>query len=446
MRERGMSNDIVRLIVHMHKFNFLQLSNSDKSINRVWLSLIEEFPRFQNTVIIIVKPPSSKMAYTSEPNSIFGFVGYQSPLLPTNEKNIVQPSLPLKTQMSIVQSHFRFSISLNNFDEFNTPDITVGEVPWYLRIRKIIIDEENHSILQVQMICKYKDEPQTDNFKWWIEAGATFKLIAFNENNQSIEKIIPKKKFNETSRTAELPNFVSWEQLNDKKFNFIQMDEFTIEAMITASPLRKQIELSEFEQICTKFGFIIQNVKNLNFIDSPKTILRGTKWFFRFQKQNDALSIHLNNERSPENYAWSFEVNFSVKLLSFDDNIEPLEKRLCQRFDSDRNVWGWSNFIKWNDLIYKEKKYVHNNAFFEISIDVGQWKLLWSGEHVMLKNDPTLKCPICMEKYADGKAMTTACGHLFFGICIEISIEQHAKCPLCNKVAAIADLRPIFLQ
>jgi hypothetical protein len=41
-------------------------------------------------------------------------------------------------------------------------------------------------------------------------------------------------------------------------------------------------------------------------------------------------------------------------------------------------------------------------------------------------------CSICLESYADSKAIELDCGHLYHSECIRIWVRKHTTCPLCR--------------
>lgn len=357
-----------------------------------------------------------------------------------------------KNQMKTVQTHFNFSISVSDFEEYNTPEIIVGDIPWKIRIRKISIDGQNTNdgILNVFLMCDYKGT-KTENLNWWIEAAATLRLINSGKSEETIEKKIPAAIFEDGYISTKLGNFVPWDYLIADENDFIKRGQAIFEGTIETSPLRiKKSKAPAFECTGTQFGFILENIKDFDCVHSSKINLHGSNWYFKFRKQDGNLNVILYNEREIENFAWTNEVNFKVKLLSFDEKIEPLEKSLKCRFDCDRTNWGWLDFIKWADLIDKKNSYVHQHAIFDISIEVGPWEPLWKMEQSLLNNSQSTKseCPICKEKFGDQEVMATTCGHLFCSTCIKTSIEVHKNdtCPLCKLEVELDDLRIVYLH
>lgn len=359
-------------------------------------------------------------------------------------------------RMNIVQSQFRFSVPINNLEKFETPDITVGGAPWKLRVEKVSVNDENgnHDVIDIILICN--SASQIVSSEWSIEAGATLRLISFNDPKISIQKELTNRKFRNGFVEAKLHNFISWSNLTDATNGYIRNDEFTFDAMITSSPLRSnQIKVPGFELTCTQFDisifdlFFYQTDYNYTSYRSPVVFLRGIKWYVEMLRTNQGLNIHLHNETDPNNFGWSFDVYFKVKLLSFDDTTEPLERIIKQRSTTDGNRIGWTPFATKADLTDLKKSFVHlNKATMEISIDIGPWQPSCRNQKDLLEDGMRLatKCSICLGKFIGQKVLATACGHLFCNDCICNAINVNDRCPLCQQEPIKAGLRVVYLH
>lgn len=350
-----------------------------------------------------------------------------------------------KIQLNMIETHFEISVPFENFLEFKTPEIIVGEIPWIIRICKLSKESPygKRDWLNAYLDCTYKDTQVKDEL-WWIEAAATLKLITFNKNNDPVEKIVPKTKFNDGYRTVELSDFLPWEELIDERKSYTEIGEFTIKGVIMSTPLRKQ---TEFELTKAHFGMLLQNVKSLTTINSKKVNLRGVDWYVVIGKAADYVTVHLNCNADVKHFAWSHRVSFTAKLMTFCDDVEPLKFEYKHRFFYNDGDWGWLYIIKWDTFLDKNNHYVRNDqAFFEFSIDVEQAEPVWKCENASIGNENKSKCPICFDTFDDKEIMATICGHLFCGNCIKDAIKKCAKCPLCNAAATVADLRIVYLH
>lgn len=351
-----------------------------------------------------------------------------------------------KSQSNIVKSHFEFSVPLEHFVRFETPEIIVGEIPWIIRICRISKESPDgkRDWLNAYLDCNYKDTEKGKNTKWWIEAAATLELITFNENNDPVETIVSKKKFKEGYRTFELPDFLPWDDLFDEGKRYTEMGEIKIKGVIMTTPLCRQ---SGLELTKTHVGMLIQNVNSLTTTYSNKVILRGIGWRVKIQKETNSIGVYLLSEFDVEHFAWTYLVRFTVKLMSFCDDDEPLKKKKEHRFFYVSAGWGWKSFIAWDTFLEEKSKYVLNyGARFEFSIDVEPGEPVWKFENALIGNEIQSKCPICLDTFDDQEVMATTCGHLFCSDCIEESIEKHEKCPLCNATSTVAGLRVVYLH
>lgn len=196
--------------------------------------------------------------------------------------------------------------------------------------------------------------------------------------------------------------------------------------------------------ICTSQQFVmkVENVDELKTTFSPKYNLRGTNWFVKFEKLGDNLGVYLHKEKSGQDFTFSVEAAFNVKLSSFRKEVEPIEEDLKHTFSSQAEGFGWPKFISWDTFTDEDNQYLHNNAaLFDISIKIEKWKPICEREDKSLP-----KCPICLEQIKGENMVATKCGHLFCSQCISSSIDVNPICPLCKKNVTKGTLRKIFLQ
>uniref|UniRef100_A0A6P4FKC7 E3 ubiquitin-protein ligase RNF170-like n=1 Tax=Drosophila rhopaloa TaxID=1041015 RepID=A0A6P4FKC7_DRORH len=48
------------------------------------------------------------------------------------------------------------------------------------------------------------------------------------------------------------------------------------------------------------------------------------------------------------------------------------------------------------------------------------------------EDSPSFKCPLCLVNLHHREPMSTRCGHIFCGKCIETALKFAQKCPPCN--------------
>lgn len=336
--------------------------------------------------------------------------------------------------VNTLNTQFRFAVPVENLVVFDTPEIKVGGVPWKIRIRKMEETAEINAIL----MCEYKNT----NPKWWIDSSANLKLLSIDDND--IEKNFPKRRFCSRHLQTELKNIILWDNLMNEQNHFIDRGHFVFDGSISSTPIRKETEEFGFELKNTKFGMVLRDLNNLDYIDSETMVIGGTKWFVKFRRNDKSLGVYLLNEDC-ENLAWAYDVDFKVTLLANGENVQSLEKSMKLRFDNDRKKFGWSDFIVWDDLFDKAKGYVNSNdANFQISIKVESSQPLWKCFE-KFPPDQKSKCPICLELFGEQEVLCALCGHIFCGECIRNALKNNARCALCNEEIDEDELRVVYL-
>lgn len=343
-----------------------------------------------------------------------------------------------------------FSVNVNDFDEFNTQKSSEDDLSWKIRLRKISAsgrrvsqrgqNNNRNLAINVYLICKYKE---SENTNWCIEAGATLKLLTHGEHKKTIEKTIEMMTFSKDQLTSSLENFILWSDLIDENNFYVKEGIVTFEAVIVSNPMHlANVPNSEVSSV--EFGMVLQDVKNLNYMDSSKITVRGIEWIVRLFKKDNRLGIFLLKKTKTDIF-WIFQVNFGVKLSSHNSKGKPVEMKLTHTFHSNSSSCGWINFISYDNLSEKSCYVENSAAFFEMSIEVGEQDPFWKIDK-SLPSTIAYQCPICFESLSTKKVRVTRCGHLFCSLCIKRSIRRHRKCPLCNSAAVPIDLRTVYLQ
>lgn len=58
----------------------------------------------------------------------------------------------------------------------------------------------------------------------------------------------------------------------------------------------------------------------------------------------------------------------------------------------------------------------------------------------------TTKCPICLDMFTMDQILSTMCGHLFCGPCIQSVIKTRKKCPMCNRGLKQNQVHRLFID
>lgn len=377
---------------------------------------------------------SSQMGqHLSKPNS------EQEPVI------LLQKQKMATSQLNIFERAFRLHIPVKSLQKFESPKMIVGGVPWKFGIHKVTKRKRNAdpTVIGISLICGFPEtEPKNSN--WSIEAAAICTLVASDgdiDHNQSSITKIPMTEFNGRKKITKIDNIISLDRLTDEKNGFVRRKEIVVEIMITTHPLYVS---SGMDSTSAKFRVVIEDVLKLETIISPKVMVRGISWYARFDKNDDHLSFSMTYEKGIENLECSFNVTGKIVLLSPTEDMQPFEQKFKNRFYYGANDWGFTKFMKWDDLLTYAKG---NSIFFEISFSVGSWKPIWKTEceALMKVERPHSRCAICFDEFEDQNVMSTVCGHLYCARCIGDSLRVRTNCPMCNAPAAADDLRRVYL-
>lgn len=280
-----------------------------------------------------------------------------------------------------VQFSFNVPIDLSNdVFEFETSDIVIDEVPWKIRLRRITTPTGKKcgdgGLVDVCLICNYKEDHEDS--KWFIEAAAIVRLLTYGKNKMYIQQNIPTMQFDNVNVSSDPRNLILWNDLVDEDNHCIGKNKIVrFEAMIITTPVR-QLDDIIVEIHSVGFGMVLKDVESLEFIRTPKVILRDSEWFLKFEKMDEWLAVTLFKAFDSEHFGWSYQVNLTVKLLSQFRGTENVHFKLNQRFTTTSNGVGWSKFISWERLMDPKNGYVENrNAWFNIVIDVSPKEPFW---------------------------------------------------------------------
>ncbi|XP_017059956.1 putative peroxisomal biogenesis factor 10 [Drosophila ficusphila] len=61
------------------------------------------------------------------------------------------------------------------------------------------------------------------------------------------------------------------------------------------------------------------------------------------------------------------------------------------------------------------------------------------------EDSPCFKCPLCLANVYQRDPVSTRCGHIFCGKCIQSSLKFSSKCPICQKQLSRKHIFRIYL-
>lgn len=354
--------------------------------------------------------------------------------------------MAIQRENLVVRSAFKFSVPVNFRYEFQTPSVIVGGVPWKIHFRKIFKQINprvvGRVVVQAYLVCDY-DEKLNSNKNWSITSGCILRMMKSIQSPQSIEPNISMQKFETEHRMNELKEFIFWHEMSDEKFDFLHDHQFRFEATImTSPPCNIQRDPNSFDITSTTFGMKIEKIFDSGSVFSPTFKLRDIPWSLEFCKSKESLGINLH-VMAAEYFGWSVSVNLIVKITSFDTKMNALEKSSQLRLVIGTYPLSiWKPFIGWHLKENCDAFSQLDNAYVQVTIDVGMWQPLFladrSSKITQIKAKVS-KCPICWVPFVDQEVVATGCGHLFCEACVRSALEVNGKCSFCN-------LRVVYLN
>lgn len=338
-------------------------------------------------------------------------------------------------KLMTMEKRFNFSVKTKDCEnEYSTPEVIVANIPWKIKICKKLVNDED--LIQLFLVCTPKIE--SEKMDWSCEAMATVSFY-LSDNQQSLQKNLPRTEFKKGSIDSVLIAFIKYADLKP----YEREDELLVVVHLWANIMR-YIWPSKLEHTHITFRFTVENISELVKKFSPEVNVRGTKWSLSVGKTDDYLSLYLYEKRYPQNANWTWNAKCCVKLLSFDENIQPFVRNINHNFYKDP-IWGYTRFLHMETLMDPVKKYVQNDCIvLEVNLEVDPPKPVLGFDQKNL-NGAVLECSICFQGVIGREPSTTQCGHLFCRDCIKLSIESYRKCPHCNAAATVSQIRPIYL-
>lgn len=349
------------------------------------------------------------------------------------------------TNLDCLESIFQFKVNIESLEagEILSPEVKLSNLSWKIKLCRLSINDVNY--IDISLVCVPPSDIAVAN--WSCDVRATFKLLSFASTEKEIVKRLSKKKFDKDSLTHGIGQFCMWNDLIVPKNQYICDNEATFEVEILSNPLNC-IKTRSMDQTATKLRLIVENVSKLGNTYSPEVIVRGIRWKIQTRKEDDYFAVYLWAVEDDMDMNWCWQVEYSFKLLSFNSKVESIDcKTTSDIFRWGTPSWGYGKLIKWSEFVDNKKRFVRNDtAILEVKFAVKPAKPLWECEKSSTKTASALECSICFENFCGREILATKCGHLFCSKCINRSIEDRQKCPMCNAVAVVEDLRPIFFS
>lgn len=351
-----------------------------------------------------------------------------------------------KTIVSVPCVDFRMTIkNISKLDKVWSPEYLVHGIPWKISVSKV------NQKIAVFLHCAKQDK-QTD---WSAAAFVTLSLVPFIGDIHRFKHHIAPYVFDH-NRLGFGTTSIGCEDLFSPQKNYVKNDTINLDVNIVAADpnvenasnlIFETIKQSCDESCVSIFRLVVTNIENLIAVHSPLFKIRQLFWTLTVYKDNSAnLSIRLQHRSQAGNF--SCKMLLSVKLISLDKKIEPIEPDA--EFANLRylNCASINDIISWDELLKPENGFVKRKAIVlevEIKSDKPVDANGKTNDSKIKSDQQKMECSICIESIGDQELSSTPCGHLYCSTCIEDSVKERELCPLCDTTVIFDDLRRIYL-
>lgn len=275
---------------------------------------------------------------------------------------------------------FRFNLDvlhLKNGGYLNLPSVELNDIMWTVRFSQL------NNYINVSLAPVF-----SGNADDLIEVQAAFKLLQKqNKRDKSFVRLLSKQVIKRTVPVGDSLTVLNFVNVNDFMENFVYDNKATFEFEIITNPLnRKDLTPKLGLDVMSKKIFVeLENVSNLNRNDSlagqkvsAETEVRGVIWKILTEKKNGYFGVYLQADENNLG-KWSYEVDATFKLLSFNSSVKPIQNSFTHKFNLGSTTRGFERFLGWFDLVSDLNQFVVNNtANIFVDVKVEDPEPLWS--------------------------------------------------------------------
>lgn len=261
--------------------------------------------------------------------------------------------------------------------DIESKSVTMNGVLWKVRLCKRTTDDED--TVDIYLICIPNVE--NINMKWNCEAQVTFKLLAFDSDDEETETL-PKTEFNNNCLMHGIRGFKNWDELIKPENHFVRekINRATLEIELQTGPLNF-LTPEGMDITSTKVLFFMDNISENHVQNSPEVIVRGIRWAVSAEKTCEYLTVCLHAREDDLDRNWYWRVNYSVRIVSFDDEVNKrpnIHRSEPTNYRWGASVFGFSEFMKWTDFIHPCYNYIEQKtAVLELDLSVDAPRPLW---------------------------------------------------------------------
>lgn len=176
-----------------------------------------------------------------------------------------------------------------------------------------------------------------------------------------------------------------------------------------------------------EFRLTVTKIFDLVSLQSPDFELGNAKCNIKVFRESNGLSVSIDSDEP-------CKLRGMVKLIGINEKTKKIRQVFTKEVSPEDGV-TLNELISWDDLL-APNAFVQNNS---ITMEV----------KIRAKDDEMkpllLDCQICFKDIQSQELSSVPCGHIFCTKCIEKSLKSKTKCPVCETITKINDLRRIIL-
>lgn len=246
-----------------------------------------------------------------------------------------------------------------------SPEFDLNNLTWKLKLcRRHLVTSNDGDEVDISLLLVFNE----DTVAWSCDARMNISILS-KEGEKSIQKTMEWHNFNRSVRSNTIRNIAVMKDLYN---NYMHNDSVTITISISTKPPNRSNSIA-LDEVSKTFYVRIKSVNELaNTQYSNEIRVRGIKWKILTTKTNDHFAIYLvtNGDDMDVNKSWNISVTFQI--VSFDANKIFSKFFTNIQFNWMKTVWGVDDFLKWNEFIDPNNRYVENNSvLIRIVLNVG---------------------------------------------------------------------------
>lgn len=250
-----------------------------------------------------------------------------------------------------------------------SPGFELSNLMWTIRLcRRHVITSNDADDVDISLVLVYNENTAA----WSCDAQMNITLHS-KDGKKSISRKMEWNNFNRSVPSSTIRNITIMRDLYN---NYMENDLVTIAIWISTKPPNRSDSIA-LDEVSKTFLVRVKNINKLSKQYSNGIRVRGIKWSILTTKINDHFAIYAsaNADDMDVNRVWNVSATF--QLISFDKNNIFSRNFTSIPFNWMKTVWGFNEFLKWNDLMDPNNKYVENNAaLVRIELNVGNAKKL----------------------------------------------------------------------